>query len=497
MAKDYIPLQNSRSRLKVLNFDSTVQSETWSREYGTCISGTKMQEGNDPNESLWNIHNHRLDHILQQSSLVSTFAGILRTAHLYSEKIVLSSADIFDGIFFLALGPKRILELLGLTAHDVTNITVVGREKTLNDAFISHFTHPESGILADFVYSSLLADPYTASYYGKNQKKLKNWIVPKSPSATGALDSNPITPSNIISTLEKALDFKNGDLSLIGRRWQEWLDSESQGTITYQWQEEVHAPSTFNKLLNSYKEQYGSKMKSVLHSGYDDERLPWNEIDIEINRLGNFTRRSKAFISLQDFGTAYLTKLPFREQLLGDLRNYYQLLYLHAMAGAHNATLISFNISKSSLEDRLRGSSAKGTITLQGSITESLSRMPTSRFSSLEYEGSSSLSKWRHMTSKSTRLQQSYATWSVAYLIDNATEKKSLASDIGTLGFQLLVATLLAAITAFADNIWFAHAGIVWIIVFAFILGIIPNIIDWAKWLIGLRSAVHSVVYES
>ena len=56
--------------------------------------------------------------------------------------------------------------------------------------------------------------------------------------------------------------------------------------------------------------------------------------------------------------------------------------------------------------------------------------------------------------------------------------------------WSALVAGVLALLSALSDNVWFNGKSPIWLVVMvAWFIGIVPNLIDIAKWLLGVRSS--------
>lgn len=92
----------------ITNFDSTQQLREWESIRADCASTWPDERSCPDISSMWARDEHRCpcerllnDHV----EFATHFAGIIRTAYLYCPKILLTDAELLDGIFFLALGP--------------------------------------------------------------------------------------------------------------------------------------------------------------------------------------------------------------------------------------------------------------------------------------------------------------------------------------------------------------------------------------------------------
>lgn len=98
----------------ITNFDSTEQSQEWNdlvKQYPAYPSIRNLWCRTDtyrPCERLLNDY----------TDIATHFAGIVRTAYMYCPKIMLTEAQLLDGLFFLALGPTAVNGVLGKSYKD-------------------------------------------------------------------------------------------------------------------------------------------------------------------------------------------------------------------------------------------------------------------------------------------------------------------------------------------------------------------------------------------
>lgn len=201
------------------------------------------------------------------------------------------------------------------------------------------------------------------------------------------------------------------------------------------------------------------------------------------------------------------------------LRDWYQLVYQKALARHLGAQLVAVGAAMNSVE-QVAGSSRRGaSLMLSGKITELLGGMPYIRFATFCYETRGIIDRWRACTGddadgddKSTGTLARSRRWllhdvlrmdppqritrSVAYAVQQASEERDLAGDAKSLLYTGGVAAVLAFISAMADNVWFDSSTPVWILVLlAWAVGIVPNLLDGIGWLRGVHDSSASVVY--
>lgn len=120
----------------ITNFDSTEQSQEWNdlvKQYPAYPSIRNLWCRTDtyrPCERLLNDY----------TDIATHFAGIVRTAYMYCPKIMLTEAQLLDGLFFLALGPTAVNGVLGKSYKDGPAIIVSGRHPTLEDCLVAFTT---------------------------------------------------------------------------------------------------------------------------------------------------------------------------------------------------------------------------------------------------------------------------------------------------------------------------------------------------------------------
>lgn len=88
-------------KIFVYDFENTIQTEKWIKSSNLRL----------------NHENQKLSNTEQLEELLEEFVAQLRLTLLFTDNIVLSYADLFDGVFFLILGPRLISELLGYSTN--------------------------------------------------------------------------------------------------------------------------------------------------------------------------------------------------------------------------------------------------------------------------------------------------------------------------------------------------------------------------------------------
>lgn len=97
----------------------------------------------------------------------------LRSAHLLAERIVITDAQLLDGIYFLALGPAKISEVLGESTELPLPITVVARDGDLARALENMRARPDFEWSSDRVADAMSIVPDTRTL----DRSREEWVA--------------------------------------------------------------------------------------------------------------------------------------------------------------------------------------------------------------------------------------------------------------------------------------------------------------------------------
>lgn len=128
----------------IANFDSTAQRAEWETVFSACAtkSDTASSLSLFKLDEMWASNGavRRYEKMLgEYSEFAKHFAGIIRTAYLYCPRILLPYSQLFDGVFFLALGPNAVNGILGKSYTDSPSIVASGRTPTMEE-MLEQFT---------------------------------------------------------------------------------------------------------------------------------------------------------------------------------------------------------------------------------------------------------------------------------------------------------------------------------------------------------------------
>jgi hypothetical protein len=154
------------------------------------------------------------------------------------------------------------------------------------------------------------------------------------------------------------------------------------------------------------------------------------------------------------------------------------------------------NAPRNSFQYILSEKDRKDIMTLSGSVTNLLAKMPNAQFSRLCYTCQKTVREWRacgHETPQSVRRVR---TRNMSYAVNQITEQHNMSSDAKRLGVSLLVSAILAVVSSVCDNI-LPSDGNNWllVIIIACLIQIAPNILDGLAWLWGVHSNDKTVIY--
>ena len=539
----------------VTNFDSTEQRTAWERflkDDKTAPSIRNLWVRDDSQRPCeWLLNNH--------TELATYFAGVIRTAYLYCNRIMLTDAQLFDGIFFLALGPTIVNGILGKSYKDGPAIIVSGRKTTLEQCLEAFTISTIADVQRATDAETPGARPEDPNLQGTANhhtiRPLEYCVYGHTVSPEESLGQSESFYASLDERLAKA---RRGEEKLtdviaqayaralcpeenptsqyrfLAQRWQEWLDAEQQGLILYENQNDTRARNRANSEgFNKHFAHYASDYAPVLRKNY---RLPSpesadmasatrdaddsaSEFATALQAIAAMPKRSDAFTHIKQSGlpdgdphepcgtnqnhrppSGMDHKKETDEPQLTQraLRDWYQFVYQRSLARHLGVHLIAVSTPPNSFEQMVAADqrTRRSSLVLAGKITDELGGMPATRFSTFRYESRSAIKRWQQCTPATSEHEQRVSTRNVAYAVQQATEERSLAKDRKNMLWGTLLAGILAFLSALTDSIWLNGNAPLWLIVFAaWAIAVVPNLIDAAQWLWGVRSTSKTVVY--
>lgn len=387
----------------VTNFDSTEQKHSWER----LLQEAQSQEDERPSaqnissttlpsvEELW--HTRTCENLLNaHTSFATHFAGIIRTAYLYCPQIMLSDAEVCDGLFFLALGPNTVNSLLGKSYKDGPSIIISGRYDSFEECLFN-FTLSTVGAVQEKARKSAeqdshlhtliedcpaIPDQYTirpleyctldctvsyadtlsqpAEFYQNLTEKVNRWKQ----------QQNGNLPEIITSAFASFFKKTEDTYAYLAQRWQDWLDAVNCGLVLYENQntedvrnrikkgrEEQIKNMDFDELFAKYSRQNNLILKKHLTTKkpFDSKTA---EVIKTLHQIAEISQRSEAFACIDkkypdklDAVEAHTRKTPAEKAPSSTnhtdstpnqlLKSWYQFVYQRTLATHLGACLIA------------------------------------------------------------------------------------------------------------------------------------------------------------
>lgn len=557
----------------ITNFDSTEQGQEWNDLVRHCPTYPSIR-------NLWcRTDTYRpCERLLNDYTAIAThFAGIVRTAYMYCPKIMLTDAQLLDGLFFLALGPTEVNGVLGKSYKDGPAIIISGRQPTLEDCLVAFMTArigdvQEAARKADKsiqpadlacagTAEQLTVRPLEYCVFGTTITRARalgsssEFYTEFTNRLNLAQETGELKSTIIAETYAQLLygDEAGGDMDdwygtaakdrcrFLGQRWQEWIDAEKQGLVLYENQND----SAVKKLTKSpgfvacfennahdcadvLSKQFhlphvadtANAEVSARNAGRDDMTVTFTQT---LQAIAAMPKRSDARMRinkadlpegksvLRETETDEAVDAKSASKLAGKvgidkaekpemsrqlLRDWYQFVYQKTMAQHLGAYLVAVSAPNNSFA-RLAGDKSSGSsLVLNGSITKQLGKMPFVLFAAFCYQSQPVIEAWRDCNADTSKRVQKINTRNVAYAVEQACQQKSLKDDGKDMLWGALIAGVLALVSALSDNVWLNGNAPIWLIVMAaWFIGIVPDLIDISKWLLGVRSSFKTVVY--
>lgn len=269
----------------VSNFDSTEQAVVWSdivKQINSDSWNNKDISESKNNvvsfDNLWigktNYKVHSLLH--RYPKIRNYFAGIIRTAYLYSPHILITDAELFDGIFFLLFGPKDIADMLtNVVEQDDSNessvfndsfsysrnpsIIIRGRGSNVFESFLSFFTvknvKAENGLENGLENgeSSYSLRPLKYCIFGKTlsketvennpdicKKLTRNLNIAKGDVSLDCVKKQVQSVADAFEEIFEKHDLGKdesksfGKYDFLAQRWYEWIEACENGLVKYE-----------------------------------------------------------------------------------------------------------------------------------------------------------------------------------------------------------------------------------------------------------------------
>ncbi|WP_156812192.1 hypothetical protein [Alloscardovia criceti] len=504
------PLKDRHQGIRVSNLDSAEQQRMWD-----AVTAQIQAEGDDIDiAQLWNASSHTALRLLHaHPEYYQYLAGVLRTAYLKDTSIVCTWPEIIDGIFMLAVGPHDVHNILGLSYRDKPPIIIRGNAPTF----------PQ--MLLKFFIAETDSAHHSPRHLKTPQELKRSALTPLlehkhftesdfTPIST-ALPEPADEPERIFQRLrelhEQAFGFREGELSLLEKRWNDWNQAINSGLVRYEFFDITARPLNVPETMKQFLPIAQRFITSIDSDFVFDER--------EFTQLFcNY--RSKTFHRITE---KFAQLSSSQAQALQDAcTDFYQFIYQLAIAEQHDTEWISVKVqnedeqshttdthncfieymsehpraSRKTLDDTAE-SSSKEVVShaqlqfLAGASSKILSHMPAVEFTSFCYNARASIECWR-----SGDLQH---VADIDYAISRANETHSREDDLKTLKRGGLLSLGLALVSWFFDqNEHLLPDNIsIWLVpITALALTVLPEAINLFEEWKSLRGDTQTLVFS-
>lgn len=157
------------------------------------------------------------------------YRGQLRFDSLVTETLVIPDSHVFDGVFFLATGPRELKATLGrggLRNHEVPALEVRGREETLSDSLAALLRRPGYPTLNAFVFKAV-----DASVRLELAAELKRTPETELDRSLATAKDVPAGVAALLETCLGRLDPTIDATAILGpieRGWRRWLQEANE-----------------------------------------------------------------------------------------------------------------------------------------------------------------------------------------------------------------------------------------------------------------------------
>lgn len=515
----------SVNRVVVANLDSVEQSRIWTdvtrrvrnrsrfvfrgtmtETLPTCQSGVEeFQRGalTDENvrlcirsycENLTDEKNRRLLTLFPQYENI--FAGILRSAYLYAENIVVPINQIFDGIFFLSFGPQRISAMLSNHEKDEAVVLISGRaddvEHCIKNFFFERLESSSLYTLATKYYSALGIDvKYSNIKTGsecckKLTKRLDKFEDGKEDIVNIVADA---FTQYVISDSECAYEGAKASFDFLAMRLREWIDAVHNGIVAYENQldlMEIEPQKWFNECLNANLCRSYAVLQEKVKGKNDGVSF--------LELLKDEPKRSVAFDTID----GYCEKHKIDKEKAQFTKDWYQHEYNRALAQMLQADLISVYATTNSFAraDTDRTSEKNHFLMFDGEITTALGKMPHQRFSDFCYGNQEAIARWRRCNRSSGRRANRDATRDISYAVSKTIEEHGFKEQRKDLLTSLFIVAVTTTISAWLNQEMSNNVMPMFAVIIAVcVVNLLPTLLETLRWFSDAHSSQKTIVY--
>ena len=492
------------------NFDSEEQLNDWNRVRRQCECDQEV------NWRFWSDGPDGLSicerTIQQHPEFLERFAGILRTAFLYSPQVLVTDAELFDGIYFLAFGPYVVLDLLGQNGYEQPFLTISGRQRTLEECLLRFTTVPPDNQHQLSAEGGAVTLPDIGTLRPLEYQVLQETITSEEsqrfvPQARAVLNEHAEDHWSIaqrIACLYSAYCQQgpsDGTCQLLAQRWQEWIDAERKGLIRYkpqdsQTESNAGISRSFNDAFLPVVTENADCLRSWCSASQANETEKTVFRDV-LDRISHEPRRSKAFALIRQsalpVGRADCNRTMECDQQT--LIDWYQFVYRLSMADYLDCCLMAVQSEPNSYE-RYAGRTGGRSLMLSGQVTELLGQMPSACFVQFCYQSRDAIQQWRKCRPDAPDSAQQRHIRNIAYCVQKSASQLDRRQDNSKIIKQFIATLIIASISVFCDKIIFSGSmSIILILIAAWFIEVFPELLTMMEWMHDQHSATQTMVF--
>lgn len=367
----------------VFNLDSEVQSRQWIHLHGDIPGLWAQAHG-----ALYTVRG-------DGRAAQQWFGGVLRTAVLFSQQIVLTDAQLIDGVFFQALTAPGTLELLGMPLAERPGIRVRIRSSNLEESLRAFATGRDGRKLRFVIWSSVLAGLPAGVDAGAAFSRLEGLPADQIADAPSGM-----VATEVAAALERGLGLEEGALKGLAYAWQSWFDAETAGLVET-------APMELPD-----RDLFEARMRRRLTTattGLPDELL---------SRVHRQPDRSHAKVAIDELDIDGAEK----RRLHAAYADAYSLA-LSESCGAE----VWLKVRQGTDGDAPGSAGVRaGQLALSGEATVQLGEMTPARFQAFRYEARDAITAWQREAGKETTKELAYQVRVVSEHGDVRSQRKGV-----------------------------------------------------------------------
>lgn len=355
------------------------------------------------------------------------FAGVLRTADLFSDTVLLTDNQVLDGAWLLHAGPDGVERLLGRASIERAPFHVVARDDDLGEALRAMALDRRTGLLTGFEWSCLtsfgVAPLPGGSLRGHDPGDLARCTSDDVPFVLAALlegasDGGPVTGG------------PSGEHLALAESWAAWVSAARRGRVpVHRWDPARYALPEHLAALDG--------------AGAAPTAVP-----------GDVLGAARACTRRSDL-RALLTRTDGR--LTPDARRaveqWWVEAYFRALAAQHEATWLRLGPASPTIGDGEAAPTPADAIRLEGRSVEILGAMPGAAYATLRHRARDAVAAWVHAPGQRT-------ADALGYAIRAADDQLDLHGDRRDAYRRLVLAAAPAVVAALVSTVATSWAGL-------------------------------------